>query len=569
MMFYFPQGETEGQKQALSRFYELLEKPVAVRVGETTVVSTKVHMQDVSQPHEISAIINADAGEVFYQRSKPNEVVHVDVFHSEGTVNPKQVALSIMGAINTHSETLTGQPAPPIQTFVPYIDIQTALGGGRLDGPLTFGQEQGVRKAHITHVHLAMLNIHALVSRIFTIVAAVESAIETSGLELRKVQKVTMARGHTPMDLSDYRTSSDSFLKQTPADPQLTQKSKGSWYREEALARQAARDIGSTQDALNILEALSQGMRPGDLTKFKTSTGRTPGEIRQALHRSNLIQFDRQLYKLTDEGEIALCHLRKHSMEIEAYLRRLLWSLPAQSMPKAERSGSKLRPGTARSRGYALPKAVGDIPGNLAIAESIIAKGISPGPLAPQHLRYWYMRERKSRPIILLLDASASMSGKRMASAKEFARHLIVTGKEKICVVIFQDSNVEVVCSFTKNPRKLEAGIAKIRAQGLTPLAKGLVKVGEICRKTVNKPLVLCVTDGIPTVPYKTLSPIDDAVNAARNLARRGIRLGCIGLEPNHSFLKQMMQAANGALYTIDELEASTMAAIARKEQSE
>jgi magnesium chelatase subunit D len=98
-------------------------------------------------------------------------------------------------------------------------------------------------------------------------------------------------------------------------------------------------------------------------------------------------------------------------------------------------------------------------------------------------------------------------------------------------------------------------------------MAKGLETVGELCRGKLIKPLVLCVTDGIPTVPYRTLSPLDDAISAARKLAKQGIRLGCIGLEPNHGFLRQMMQAAKGSLYIVDELEASTMAAIARKEQ--
>ena len=160
------------------------------------------------------------------------------------------------------------------------------------------------------------------------------------------------------------------------------------------------------------------------------------------------------------------------------------------------------------------------------------------------------------------------MSGKRIASAKELARHLIVTSKEKICVTVFQNSGVEVVCDFTKNPQRLEEGLSRIQAQGLTPLATGLEQAGELCRRSVHKPLVLCITDGIPTVPHKTLSPIDDAISAAKALAARGIRLGCIGLEPNRNFLKQMMRAANGSLYIVDELEASKMAAIARKEQS-
>ena len=115
----------------------------------------------------------------------------------------------------------------------------------------------------------------------------------------------------------------------------------------------------------------------------------------------------------------------------------------------------------------------------------------------------------------------------------------------------------------------LEAGLSRIQAEGLTPLAKGLETVGELCRGKMIKPLVLCVTDGIPTVPYRTLSPIEDAISAARNLAKQGIRIGCIGLQPNRSFLREMMGAARGSLYIVDELEASTMAAIARKEQKE
>ncbi len=569
-MIYFPQGSSTGQQRALANLHKLLSTQVAVRVGETAVVSTKVHVQDVSHPHEVTAIVNADAGEVFYHRQKPGEVIHIDIFHSEGKVSPTEIGLSIRGALSgLRLETSIRNPGPTIEYYVPYIDIQTALGGGRLDGPLSYGQEEGVKTAHLTHVHIAMLNTTELISAIFTMVASVESAIERSGLELRKIQKVNMAKGNKPMDLKDYQTFSDSLLKQ-----QSGSQGPGtiSWYRKEALAKQAAQSVGSTGEALQILESLATGMRPGELSKFRGSRDKSGDEIRKALHASRLLHFDGLNYMLTDQGRLALDYLKQHSTEIEAYLRRLLWSLPSASMPKPDRLGMKLKPGTARSRGYALPKEKGDSPGHLAIAESAIAKGVrtmlNRQPLASQDLRFWYTREKKSRPIILLLDASASMSGKRIASAKELARHLIVTSKEKICVVAFQNSGVEVACGFTKNPQQLEEGLSKIQAQGLTPLATGLVKAGELCRRSIHKPLVLCITDGIPTVPHKTFSPIDDAISAAKNLAARGIRLGCIGLEPNRNFLKQMVQAANGSLYIVEELEASKMAAIARKEQN-
>jgi magnesium chelatase subunit D len=570
-VIYFPEGSGTMQRQVLSNLQILLSKHMAVRIGETAVVSTKVHMQGVKRPHRVTAIVDADAGEVFYHRQNPNEVVHIDIFHSEGRVSPKEVSLSIRGAFSgLRLETQAKAPGPNIGPFIPYIDLQTALGGGRLDGPLTSGQEESVRTAHLTHVHLAMLNISELISGILTLVASVESAIERSGLELRKVREIKMARKTAPVNLKDYQTSSDSLLQQQAGNPEHE---SISWYRKEALARQAAKGAGSVNDALKLLEALAKGMRPGELSRFTGSRDKSGNEIRQALYASSLLHFDGQRYRLTGQGRLALQHLRQHSAEIEAYLRRLLWSLPAQSMPKAERPGVKLRPAIARSRGYALPKAAGDQIGHLAIAETIMAKCIrtlqSRGPLAPADLRFWYIREKKSRPIILLLDASASMSGKRIASAKELARHLIVTNKEKLCVVVFQDSDVEVVCDFTKSPQRLEEGLARIQAQGLTPLATGLEKAGVLCRKSVLKPLVLCVTDGIPTVPHKTLSPIDDAIDAAKNLTRQGVNLGCIGLEPNRSFLREMMQEAKGALYIVEELEVSKMAAIARREQNE
>ncbi len=169
-------------------------------------------------------------------------------------------------------------------------------------------------------------------------------------------------------------------------------------------------------------------------------------------------------------------------------------------------------------------------------------------------------------PIILLIDASASMAGRRIRAAKELARHLVLAGKEKVSVVVFQDSDVKVVADFTRNRRKIEEGLSKVHALGLTPLAKGLEKALELSVRSSRKPLILVITDGIPTVPSKSLSPVEDALQAAKMIARRGVRLGCVGLEPNRGFLRQMVAIAKGTLYVVEELEASTLAAIARKE---
>lgn len=528
------------------------------------MVSTKVHMQDIQTPQEVTAIYNADAGQTFYNRRKTGEVLHMDTFHSPGAVEPKSVAAALVAGLSRRAPELNCV----FETFLPYIDIQTAAGGGRLDGGLCYGQEQGVRKAHLTHVHLTALNTPEIVSAIFIMVEAVERSILNAGLELRKVQKVNICRGDSPTDIGNYKATSDSLLRSLAPSP-----TNASLSRREALAKQAAQEVGSASDTLRILEALSKGLKAGEFARLKPETDKNLDEIRQGLTRSRLACYDGNRYNLTEEGNLALSYLRQHCYEIETYLKRLLWSLPTRSIPGARQKWDTTKADQSRGRYLALSKTSGDCGAGIALPETIISRGLRArsgsqhGIFIPADLRFSYVKTKRDTPVILLLDASASMSGKRMAAAKELARHLILTGKGKVSVIIFQDSEVKTVCGFTKSFRLLDAGLKDVHAMGLTPLAKGLERVLEMSYASIKKPLVLCVTDGIPTVPSRSLSPIDDALEAAKRLAKRGIRLGCIGLEPNRSFLKQMVAEAKGTLYVVDELEASTLAAIARKER--
>lgn len=612
----YTKGSSLGHKNAVSRLARLLSDSLAARLGETTVVSTKVHVQDISVPQDVSAVFSSDAGQAFYNRERMGDVLHLDIFHSEGVVDPKEVARRVVSALSgLKFESTPGSPPPlpSLESLFPYIDVQTAGGGGRLDGDLSYGREEGVRMAHRTHVHIAALNTPEMVASLFTLVAAVESAIEDSGLQLRKVRRVRMTRGGgSPVDMSNYQTATDSLLRCLPHG-----NSDASVYRKEALARQAAQEVGSASETLRILEALAKGLRAGEFARLRPETDKTPDEIRNALTRCRLAKFDGQRYTLTTEGLLALSFLKEHYHEIESYLRRLLWSLPSRDIPSSERRGKKREAGQSRGRSMALPRQDGEYAAEIAIPETALAVGVrsfatsaasttrtastsdaagaagttggadtrgaaltagaagTAGIQEPtfqvraEDLRFSYVRTKTQSPIILLLDASASMAGRRIAAAKELARHLVLTGKDKVSVVLFQDSDVKIVCDFTKNPRKLEAGLRTVQAMGLTPLAKGLEKALELSYRSTKKPLVLCVTDGIPTVPSKTLSPIDDAIAAARNLARRGIRFGCMGLEPNQSFLRQLVSTAKGTLYVVNELEASTLAAIARKERAQ
>jgi magnesium chelatase subunit D len=565
----FPRDSPPGQRNALARLARVLSESHAARVGETTVVSAQVHLQGARDPEEVSAILGSDAGQVFYHRERAGEVLHIDVFHSPGCLGPRDVARSLLSALSGMSfEPCPGNTAPSIGPLLSYIDIQTGGGGGRIDGHLCYGQESGVRQVHLTHVHVTALAAPEVLASVFTIVAAVESAIEGGGLELRKIRRVRTARGMSPVDMGGYQASSDSLLKQLP---EPGQGGEASPFLQEALARQVAREVGSAGDARRLLEQLAGGLKAAEFSRLRLTGEKSPEEVRRILSRSHLMQFDGQMYKLTDEGALALAFLKEHSHEIEAYLRRVLWSLPRSRTPAGERKGHRTEPTLDRGRGPALPRSQGEPLSQLAVAETVASMGIRTllardSGFVPSDLRFSRSRVKRGSPVILLLDASASMAGRRMRAAKEVARHLILAGKEKVCIVTFQDSDANVVCPFTRSARKAEAGLMQVQAIGLTPLAKGLEKALELSTRSLRKPLILCITDGIPTVPSWTLSPVEDALAAARNLAKRGVRFGCIGLEPNRGFLTQMTSAAKGTLYVVDELEASTLAAIARKE---
>ena len=51
----------------------LLEKRGAVPIGETSVLSRSLHTIEPKRPGIINVLLGADAGQVFYQRSRPGK----------------------------------------------------------------------------------------------------------------------------------------------------------------------------------------------------------------------------------------------------------------------------------------------------------------------------------------------------------------------------------------------------------------------------------------------------------------------------------------------------------------
>ena len=81
----------------------------------------------------------------------------------------------------------------------------------------------------------------------------------------------------------------------------------------------------------------------------------------------------------------------------------------------------------------------------------------------------------------------------------------------------------------------------------------------------MKNPLIILITDGIPTVSLWSSDPINDAVLAAGKISDKKINFCCIGLQPNKDCLIKVTNAAKGKLYVLDELNREVLVEVARK----
>jgi len=73
-----------------------------IRLGESTVVSLKVHekMPEKRIKGQIKILINRDAGKNYLDFVETDQVVHIDIYHRPGKIDPGDVAKAIFSAMD-------------------------------------------------------------------------------------------------------------------------------------------------------------------------------------------------------------------------------------------------------------------------------------------------------------------------------------------------------------------------------------------------------------------------------------------------------------------------------------
>lgn len=348
-------------------------------------------------------------------------------------------------------------------------------------------------------------------------------------------------------------------------------------------ALELSRRLGSPDELKRVLDELSREQGWSSLYGSGSSS-QVPFVIRQ-LEDEGLLRREIRGLRLTESGRELARYLDRHLRDVKLRFRKLIRRMPGKGK-YGRRPGASTSPPSADVR-YgpirgAAPAEPGTWLGDLAVPETLWAglkrthlERIQSGGAYRPGLRlerrdvHVHLRSgEQPLNICLLIDASASMAGRRILAAKHLARHLLVSTRDRVAVIAFQERDVKVYVPFTRDWTQVEEGLSRIQPMGLTPLAHGLTQSLDLIRESrVRRPLLLLITDGIPTVPKWTIDPLADAMEAARQVGLGRIPFGCIGLQPSRRYLEELARVADGTLHVVEELDEDALISIAHHER--
>lgn len=548
----------------------------AVRIGHSSVASTKVHGIRTDVPGTVYVFPLEDAGKVFYGLNESNKIVHLDIFHQIASLDPKIVASNIINSLEQYSGWENEQQ---FQAQCDNIDLQTAKGGGKLTGLLKYARTDALKRAHLNHVHLAVGVESDYYGLLFSLVGGVEKALIEQGIELRKVEK--LQHEETRIDRDTFNSSQN-----VPTDSRLSEQSISKLqdnYLGTKEYYQLIELFEVMEDLSDLEQVVSCFLRPAGSYMMESSIKNQfdNGEkIIKKLLDVGLIAKKRNIYNLTQWGQNFTNWFYRFKGELELDLNRLV--------SKANRGNIKIKKysysviGSRRDKTRMNTKTtisadslgwIRDLASTETAKNMIIKKNINQNKnpsLSRQDIMVYNRKSSYTVDICVVLDGSISMAGKRIRAAKSFIRYIAANGNNKLSVILFQGDKVTNRLPFTKNRQKIKIFLEQVRAQGLTPLAEGLREGLGLCRSTLlNTPLLLLITDGQPTTASNYFGhPEIGALEIAKEIASSGIKFCCIGLDPNKKFLQDLTQKAGGVLYIVEEIEKNALISVFQQEKS-
>lgn len=555
-----------------------------VRLGDSTVVSRKAHarMPEKRVKGQIKILINQDAGKTYLDFIDADQVLHIDVYHKLGDIDPCDVAKAIFWGMKQHL--LEEDPQLKyaeeelfrmVTDYANKIFVTTNSGKGLLYDlfqekvkPYTEG-EQGWDHVHI----LARFNRDEY-SLVYIIVEAVELAIQESGVTLAKVRNISHGKEKKQEeDFAGYLRIPIPWKKFKGI--QATQLSEQENVNQ--LVLKLAEKFGGVEEIEEWMECYSTNIFKRKGVEYQKKKWGDVEHYVEQMEELGLMKETPLGRKLTKRGMEIKEYIIQHQCELETEIRRNIRKVPGggasrfRKLGKAEGKNTQME-FTNYNRTVNAEKSWS---GNLAVPQTVIQakknsflRGDTQFTLKKEDLHFYDKKSYVPVDICLLIDSSGSMAGEKRQAACFLAEHLLLTGKEKVAVVTFQEQSSRVVVPFTRNQKLLSKSLATIFPAGLTPLASGLVAAIDLINSTrLRNPLLVLITDGIPNIPLWTLDAKADALTAAAKLEGTKTRFICIGVESNRIYLEKLCNRAGGVLYLVDDLNKDNLINIVRHEK--
>lgn len=554
-----------------------------VRLGESTVVSRKAHgrLPEKRIKGQIKILLNRDAGKTYLDYVDADQVVHIDTYHKRGDIDPRDIARAIFYSLEAHFleqnpqlQYAEDERFRMVADYANKIFITTNGGKGTV-----YDLFQGIVRPFIEgeegfdHVHILARLSREEYYLVYVIVEAVEEVVLQSDLKLSKVRNITHGnQKQAEESFSEYiklpwKKFKGQNARQLPAKENVNQ-----------LVLKLAEKFGGVDEIEDFLENYSTNVfkRKG-IDQQKKKWGDIEHYLDQ-LEELGLIKDTLMGKVLTRKGLDLKEFVINHKCELETEIRRNIRRAPSggtnrfRKLGKVEKKSSQVE---FTNRNKTLNDPDKNWSGDLAVPETIIQatknsflRGDTGLKIKKSDLHYYEKKTYIPIDVCLLIDASGSMAGDKRQAACYLAEHLLLTGKEKVAVVTFQERSSKVVVPFTRNESLLRKGLSTINPAGLTPLADGIMTALNLINNTrVRNPLLVLITDGIPNTPLWTMDAKADGLEAAGRVANSNIRFICIGVESNRYYLEKVADQAEGVLYLVDDLNKENLINIVRAEK--
>ncbi len=545
-----------------------LNQKQGFRLGESTVISSYLHRTTYLHPSEIRILVNRDAGMELAHLETPGQIIHVDIFHEPAAVEHQLLVKAMAESIAAYLGFTGNQDAAPdlFQSYAERIHLETGTGSGALieliagAGPAGQSPAKPRRKSHVQ----ILLDRFATgeLPLIPCLVDAVETSLASQSLEIRKVEKVIHVEKKARQPAPPY------LFGLEPDKFQL-------WDIASTLTNM----LSSPEEVIEFLQAFMPGMfrRKQSLADLRNKHGHMRDFV-IGMSNAGLIRRGWFTDTLTKEGRELLEFVMLHQRELESQMRKLLRQVPVPSAKYRVVRTTHLK---SRQKNYTyISKITASLKdawlGSIAVPETIVQaaknryfqKRRTP-LLTRDDIRVHQQVMSKPVDVCLVIDGSASMAGPKMKAVWQLAEHLLLATRDRIAVVIFQRRKARVVISFTRNYTRLKLSLrSSMHPNGLTPLADGIVEALLLIKnRHVRNPLLVLITDGVPTFGKWTIDPRKDALRAAGMVPSSRAKLICIGVASNQEFLEELAMQAKGSVYIVDNLEErTTLIEIVRQE---